>query len=144
MATGTNLVFNHTALLLAQGLLDFQAAGDMRVVACSVLPVATNTLKSNLTVSTNLVAATIALTSESLSTTTTKDAKFDAANVTFTASGGSSTIADFAIYSDAVTSPLDALVLFGDVDTATASITLAIGEKLTIAWNASGIIKLDA
>jgi hypothetical protein len=144
MATGTNLVFNHTALLLAQSKLDFTTAGDMRVVACSVLPVATNTLKSQLTVSTNLAAATIALTSEGVSTTSTKDCKFDAANVTFTASGGSSTIAGFAIYTEVATSPLDALVLFGDVDTATASITLAAGEKLTLSWNAAGILKLNA
>jgi len=144
MATGTNVVFNHTALLLGQGKADFQAAGDLRVVACSTLPVATNTLKSQLTVSTNLVAATIALTGETLSTTTTKDAKFDAANVTFTASGGSSTIAGFAIYSEVMTSPLDAVLLFGDVDTGTASIVLAAGEKLALAWNANGILKLDA
>lgn len=141
MAVGTQLAFNHTAKLIGEGTVNF-STHTFKVVACSAAPVATNTLKSQLTVSTNLAAATKTLASTTWTTTTTNDAKFDAADLTFTASGGSSTISHFAIYDENTTTPLDALVSYGDVDTATASITLAAGEKLQLQWNANGIIRL--
>ena len=141
MATGTNTAFNHTTKLVGDGTIDF-SAHTFKVVACSTTPVVTNTLKSQLSASTNLAAATKTLASTTWTTVTTNDAKFDAADITFTASGGSSTVKAFAIYDENTTSPLDALVCFGDVDTAATAITLAAGEKLTLQWNASGIITL--
>jgi len=141
MATGTMLAFNQTTKLLGDGAVDF-GGHTFKVVACSTLPVATNTLKSQLTASTNLVAATLTLASVTWATVDTNDAEFDAADVTFTASGGSSTIAGFAIFDENLTSPLDGVIFFGDVDTATASITLADGEKLKLVFNANGIARI--
>lgn len=141
MATGTNLAFNHTAKLIGSGVINF-ASHTFKVVACAATPAASSTLKTQLSASSNLAAATKTLGSGTWTTTGTDDAKYDAANVTFTASGGSSTIKAFAIYDENATSPLDALVCYGDVDTSATAITLASGEKLTLSWNASGILKL--
>lgn len=143
MATGTNLAFNHTAKLILDGTIQFTTAKDLRVVACSATPVATNTVRANLTECSNLSTNPIALTSESVTTTATDDGKFDAANVTFTATGAGTTIKAFAIYAEAVTSPLDVLVCYGkSVATGTAGVTLAAGETLQFAWNANGILQL--
>lgn len=143
MATGTNLAFNHTARLIMNGTVDL-VNSDLRVVACSATPVATNTVKGNLTVCSNLSAATIALTGESVATTATDDAKFDAGNVTFSATGAGTTIKAFAIYAEGVTGTLaDALVCFGkSVATGTAGVTLAAGETLQFQWAAGGILQL--
>lgn len=142
MATGTQTAFNHTTLLIGNGTIDF-AAHTFKVVACSTPPSASNTLKSQLTASTNLSAATITLPTDTWTTTSTNDAKYDAANITFTATG-SSTIKAFVIYDENATSPLDALVSWGYPDTAATStgVVLASGEKLTFNWNASGILTL--
>ena len=89
MATGTQTAFNHTTKLIGNGTHNF-ASHTFKVVACSVTPTAAQTLKSQLTASTNLVAATKTLAGGAWTTTTTNDAKYDANNLTFTASGGSS------------------------------------------------------
>lgn len=141
MATGTNIAFNHTARLLGDGVFDL--GNDVfKVMALSATPTAAMTLKSQVTAATNLSAATITLT-DSWVTTATDDAKYDASNVTFTATGAS-TIRAWCIYDDTTTSPLDGLVVFGDVDTAATAITLANGEKLQLSFNASGILQIQA
>jgi len=141
MATGTNLAFNHTTKLIGNGTIDF-AAHTFKVILLSATPAATNTLKSQLTAASNLAAATKTLGSVTWTTTSTDDAKFDAADVTFTASGGTSSVKAWAIYDENTTSPLDAPVCYGDVDTAQATVSLAAGEKLKLQFNASGILRL--
>jgi len=143
MATGSLVAFNHTTKLIGEGKINF-SSHDLRVVACSTPPSAANTLKTQLSAAANLSAATIALTSETWTTVTTNDAKFDAANLTFTATGAS-TIKALAIYNESATSPLDALVAWGYPNTAAVAtgVVLAGGEKLQVVWHASnGIARL--
>lgn len=62
----------------------------------------------------------------------------DAADIVITASGGALAAFRYVyIWNDTPTSPADPLI--GIVDNE-ASITLASGESVTIAWNASGIL----
>lgn len=66
--------------------------------------------------------------------------KFDANDIVITASGGA--LADFRyiyVYDDTPTSPADPLVCVIDNGSA---ISLASGESVTIAWNASGIFTI--
>lgn len=66
--------------------------------------------------------------------------KFDANDIVITASGGA--LADFRyiyVYDDTPTSPADPLVCVIDNG---AAISLASGESVTIAWNASGIFTI--
>ena len=144
MAAGTNVAFNHTALLIGNGKIDF-ANDAFEIMLASTLPVVGNTLKSQITVTnihvlnSNLIALT-----ESWATVATDDAKFDAGDITFTNNATTaSTVAGFCVYNQSATNPLDAVVCFGRVDTANATITLAVNEKLKFAFNASGIIQLQ-
>jgi hypothetical protein len=61
----------------------------------------------------------------------------DAADHVLTASGGGvATFRRIAIYNDTPTSPADPLVAYFDYG---SDVTLADGETLTVAFNASGI-----
>lgn len=63
--------------------------------------------------------------------------KFDANDIVITASGGAlATFRYIYVYDDTPTSPADPLVCVIDNG---SGITLASGESVTIAWNASGI-----
>ena len=65
---------------------------------------------------------------------------FDADNLTITASGGAlPTFQYIYVYNDTPTSPADPLIGLWTSDTA---ITLADGESVAVAWNASGLIIL--
>lgn len=68
---------------------------------------------------------------------------FDAADTTWTASGGS-IVARYAVIrkdgtANAIVSPLIAYIL---LDTSPADVTTTTGNTLTLAWNASGIFTL--
>ena len=68
---------------------------------------------------------------------------FDAADTTWTASGGS-IVARYAVIrkdgtANAIVSPLIAYIL---LDTTPADVTTTTGNTLTLAWNASGIFTL--
>jgi hypothetical protein len=68
---------------------------------------------------------------------------FDAADTTWTASGGS-IVARYAVIrkdgtANAIVSPLIAYIL---LDTTPADVTATTGNKLTLQWNASGIFTL--
>jgi hypothetical protein len=69
---------------------------------------------------------------------------FDAADTTWTASGGS-IVARYAVIrkdgtANAIVSPLIAYIL---LDTTPADVTATTGNPLTLAWNASGIFALS-
>lgn len=68
-------------------------------------------------------------------------ATFDAADTTWTASGGSITARFAVIYDD--TSASDSLVAVCLLDTAPADVTATSGNTLTIQFNASGIFTLS-
>ncbi len=71
-------------------------------------------------------------------------ATFDAADTTWTASGGSITTRFAVIYqSGTVNSVADALVAVCLLDTAPADVTVTSGNTLTIQFNASGIFTLS-
>ena len=65
---------------------------------------------------------------------------FDANNIVITASGGAlATFRYIYVYNDSSTTPDDQLICLIDNE---AGITLASGESVTIAWNASGIFTI--
>jgi len=69
---------------------------------------------------------------------------FDAADVVWTASGGSIAARHSAIYDDTVTTPVaDALLCYTLLDTTPADVTATDGNTLTIQLNASGIFTLS-
>lgn len=67
---------------------------------------------------------------------------FDAADTTWTASGGSIVARYAVIYDDTTTSPADALIAYILLDTTPTDVTTTTGNTLTLAWNASGIFTL--
>jgi hypothetical protein len=67
-------------------------------------------------------------------------ATFDAANVTWTASG-TSLVAHYAVlYSDNTGKDL---ICYITLDATPADITVVVGNSLTVQWNGSGIFKLE-
>lgn len=74
------------------------------------------------------------LSSVSISTVTTNDAMFDAADVTWAASGGSIAAAKAIIFNATDSNAPVAFIDFGGTETA------GDGTDFLIAWNASGII----
>ena len=142
MATGTMLSFDHLALLIANGTVDF-VSDTIKVALVDAIPAASATTWASIssTASAN-VGVPKTLASKTVTQVATDDAMFDGADVVFTASGGASTVAGFVIYDDTVTSPADALLWYGDTDTGEATITLNDGESLTLQFNANGIARL--
>ncbi len=67
-------------------------------------------------------------------------ATFDAADTTWTASGGSIVARYAVIYDDTAAS--DELVAYILLDTTPADVTTTAGNTLTLQWNASGIFTL--
>lgn len=70
-------------------------------------------------------------------------ATFDAADTTWTASGGSITARNAVIYDDTPSSPLDPLLGYVLLDTTPADVTATDGNPFTLQWNASGIWTLS-
>lgn len=64
---------------------------------------------------------------------------WDAADVQWTATGGSIVARNSVIYDDTPSSPLDPLLLYVLLDTTPADVTATDGNTFTIQWNASGI-----
>jgi hypothetical protein len=101
-----------------------------KVMLTNVAPVATNTIKADLTEITAQNGYTAGGTASSMSLSETGGtAKVTAADVTFTASGGSfGPFRYVVIYNDTQTSPADALIAYYDYG---SSITLNDGESFT-------------
>lgn len=112
-------------------------ADTLKVLLCNTAPVATNSIKGNLTeisagngYSAGGTAATISSSAQSSGTY-----KLVLADVVFTASGGS--IGPFRypdLYNDTPTSPADPLIAWWDYG---SSITLANGESFTTDFDAT-------
>ena len=115
---------------LIDGVHDFDAH-TFKVMLTNTAPVATNTIKSNLTE----ISAGSGYTAGGTATTITTSvamgvAKVTGTDVTFTASGGSIGPFRYAVlYNDTPTSPADPLIAWWDYG---SSITLADTEQLVV------------
>ncbi len=131
-------LYNHTAKLFADGS---NAAADTYKVALYTAATfdATNTTLAD--VSKTEVAGSFgyttggqALSNVAVTTITTNDAKFDADDLTWSASGGSITASYAILYNDTdANDPPIAFIDFGGSESA------GTGTDFLIVWNASGI-----
>jgi hypothetical protein len=131
-------LYNHTAKLFADGS---NAVGDTYKVKLYTTATfdATNTQLSGITgteatTGTGYTAGGETLANVAVTTVTTNDAKFDADDVTWTASGGSITASYAVIYND--TDANDPPIAFIDFD---GSQSAGDQTDFKIIWNASGI-----
>lgn len=131
-------LYNQTAKLFAEGS---NAVGDTYRVALYTTATfnAANTTLAGVTGTqvangNGYTTGGAALTNVAVTTVTTNDAKFDADDVTWTASGGSITASYAILYNDTdVNDPPIAFIDFGGSESAGA------GTDFKIVWNASGI-----
>jgi hypothetical protein len=131
-------LYNHTARLFADG--SFAASDTYKVKMLTVATFdATNTTLAS-TGGTEVANANgyttggVALTGVAVTTVTTNDAKFDANDASWTASGGSITASYAILYNDTDTNdPPLAFIDFG------ASESAGDGTDFKVVWNASGI-----
>jgi hypothetical protein len=137
MAVSISL-YNHTAKLFADGSL---ASGDtykVKLLSAATFDATHTTLAATggteATGGTGYTAGGESLANVSVTTVTTDDAKFDADDVTWTASGGSITASYAIIYND--TDADDPPIAFIDFD---GSQSAGDGTDFKIVWNASGI-----
>lgn len=131
-------LYNHTAKLFAEGSLDAADTYKVKLLSAATFDATHTTLASTggteATTGTGYTAGGQALSGVTVSTVTTNDAKFDADDLTWTASGGSISAAYAIIYND--TDANDPPIAFIDFDgTQTAGNT----TDFKIVWNSSGI-----
>lgn len=133
--------FNSFAEAVAEGVHNF-ASHTFKVMLTNTAPVATNTIKSNLTEITAGNGYTAGGSTQAISTSSQTAGVFSAvmgANVAFTASGGSIGPFRYAVvYND--TAANDELVGFYDYG---SSVTLADGESLNFNSNGVALITLS-
>jgi hypothetical protein len=131
-------LYNHTAARFADGS---NAVGDtykVKLLSAATFDATHTTLAATggteATTGTGYTAGGQALTNVAVTTVTTNDAKFDADDLTWTASGGAITASYAIIYND--TDANDPPVAFIDFD---GSESAGDGTDFIIVWNASGI-----
>lgn len=131
-------LYNHTAKLFADGS---NAAADtykVKLLTAATFDASHTTLAATggteSTSGTGYTAGGQALANVAVTTVTTNDAKFDADDLTWTASGGSIAAAYAIIYNDTDTD--DPPLAFIDFD---GSQSAGDGTDFKIVWNASGI-----
>jgi hypothetical protein len=131
-------LYNHTAKLFAEGA---NASGDtykVKLYSTATFDATDTTLAgvtgTEATTGTGYTAAGQSLANVTVTTVTTNDAKFDADDLTWTASGGSITASFAVIYNDTDTD--DPPIAFVDFD---GSQSAGDGTDFKIVWNASGI-----
>lgn len=131
-------LYNHTAKLFAEGA---NAASDTYKVKLYTTATfdATNTTLAGITGTeatpgTGYTAGGQALVNVAVTTVTTNDAKFDADDLVWNASGGSITASYGVIYND--TDANDPPIAFINFD---GSQSAGNGTEFKIVWNASGI-----
>ncbi|MFZ9326841.1 MAG: hypothetical protein ACO24H_05210 [Polynucleobacter sp.] len=131
-------LYNHTAKLFASG--ENAVADSYKVMLCTAATFdATNTTlagvtKTEVAGSFGYTTGGQALASVAVTTVTTNDAKFDANDVTWTASGGAITASYAILYNDTdADDPPIAFIDFGGSESA------GDGTDFLIVWNASGI-----
>lgn len=134
-------LYNHTAAKFADGSF---AVGDTYKVnlyttltfdATATTKTAAETGATQVATANGYTQNDKALTNLTVTTVTTNDAKLDADDVTWTASGGSITASKALIYNDTDTN--DPPVAYIDFD---GSQSAGSGTDFKIIWNASGII----
>ena len=131
-------LYNHTAKLFADGS---NAAGDtykVKLLSAATFDASHTTLAATggteATTGTGYTAGGATLANVSVTTVTTNDAKFDADDVTWTASGGSLTASYAILYND--TDSNDPPLAFIDFD---GSQSAGDGTEFRVVWNESGI-----
>jgi hypothetical protein len=133
-------LYNHTAKLFADG--SFAAGDTYKVTLYSAFSFdATDTTKAlaesggtQLSTANGYTQDSKTLSGVAVTTVTTNDAKFDADDVTWTASGGSIAAIGALVYNDTDTNdPPVAYIDFGGTETA------GDGTDFKLIWNASGI-----
>lgn len=137
----TITLYDHTAKRFAEGT---NASGDtykLKLYSALTPSAAHTTLAlvdaagTEATTGTGYTAGGQALANVAVTTVTTNDAKFDADDVTWTASGGSIAAAYGVIYNDTdANDPPVAYIDFGGTQTA------GDGTDFLVSWNASGIV----
>lgn len=122
--------FNQFTKDLIDGVHDFDAH-TFKVMLTNTAPIASNTVKANLTEISAGNGYTAGGTATTISTSTSSGvAKVTGTDVVFTAAGG--TIGPFryiAVYNDTPSSPTDPLIGYADYG---SSITLNAGETFTV------------
>lgn len=131
-------LYNHAAKLFADGS---NAAADtykLKLYSAATFTASDTTLAgitgTEATTATGYTAGGQALANVAVTTVTTNDAKFDADDVTWTASGGSIDAAYGVIYND--TDADDPPIAFIDFD---GTKSAGDGTDFKVVWNASGI-----
>jgi hypothetical protein len=130
-------VYNHTAKLFADG--SFAPADTYKLMLCSSATFdATNTTLAGITKTeasnTGYTAGGATLANVAVTTVTTNDAKFDADDVSWTASGSALAAAKAILYNDTDTNdPPLCMIDFGGTETA------GDGTDFIVTWNANGI-----
>lgn len=131
-------LYNHTAKLFAEGS---NAAADtykVKLYTAATFNAANTTLAgitgTEATTGTGYTAGGQSLANVAVTTVTTNDAKFDADDLTWTASGGSITASYGVLYND--TDANDPPLAFIDFD---GSQSAGDGTDFKIAWNVNGI-----
>lgn len=131
-------VYNHTAKLFADG--SNAAADSYKVMLCTAATFdATNTTLAGVTKTevangNGYTTGGVALTNVAVTTVTTNDAKFDADDASWLASGASITASYGILYNDTdANDPPLAFIDFGGSQTA------GDGTNFLVVWSASGI-----
>ena len=131
-------LYNHTAKLFADGSLAVGDTYKVKLLSAATFDATHTTLAATggteATSGTGYTSGGQALANVAVTTVTTNDAKFDADDLTWTASGGSITASYAIIYND--TDADDPPIAFIDFD---GSQSAGDGTDFKIVWNASGI-----
>jgi hypothetical protein len=131
-------LYNHTAKLFAEGSNASSDTYKVKLYTAATFSAANTTLAgitgTEASTGTGYTAGGQSLANVAVTTVTTNDAKFDADDLTWTASGGSITASYGVIYND--TDANDPPLAFIDFD---GSQSAGDGTDFKIAWNASGI-----
>jgi hypothetical protein len=131
-------LYNHTAKLFAEGSNASSDTYKVKLYTAATFSAANTTLAgitgTEASTGTGYTAGGQSLVNVAVTTVTTNDAKFDADDLTWSASGGSITASFGVIYND--TDANDPPLAFIDFD---GSQSAGDGTDFKIAWNASGI-----
>jgi hypothetical protein len=131
-------LYNHTAKLFADGSFAASDTYKVKLLTAATFDATHTTLAgtggTEVANANGYTTGGAALTNVAVTTVTTNDAKFDADDVTWSASGGSITASFAILYNDTdANDPPVAFIDFGGSESA------GDGTDFLIVWNASGI-----
>lgn len=134
----TVTTYNHTSKLFAEGANASADVYKVKLYSAATFNAADTTLASisgtESSTGTGYVAGGKALSNVTVSTVTTNDAKFDADDLSWTASGGSITASYGVLYNDSDAG--DPPIAFIDFD---GSKSASDGAEFKLTWDAGGI-----